>query len=166
MRLVDARSFKPWIIGYGNSQRRDDGIGPYVVGRLKKILKQQEGIAFRSLHQLEPELVEELQYATFIVFVDATVEELEGGWQWIEVEPNLREIPYLTHHCKPSYLLGLLRSLYHRCPKTWVVSVQADDLGFGGGLSPEAQSRAHKVVSALVNFAQGKMIDKHTMRHL
>jgi Ni,Fe-hydrogenase maturation factor len=27
--------FDFWIIGYGNPQRRDDGIGPYIVKRLK-----------------------------------------------------------------------------------------------------------------------------------
>ena len=38
MLPIKAKSFHSWIIGYGNPQRRDDGIGPYVINRLNNIL--------------------------------------------------------------------------------------------------------------------------------
>lgn len=145
-----------WIIGYGNTNRRDDGIGPYVVSRLNNILKHRKEIRLLALHQLGPDLVEELRHANLLILVDAATDEVEGGWQWVKVEPKLRDLPYLTHYLKPSFLLGLLQSIYHQCPQTWLVSVHGRDFGFGEGLSPEAKKRAHGVVTEIVQFIFGE----------
>jgi len=156
MPPVEVQQSTCWIIGYGNPQRRDDGIGPYVVAQLEEILKGQTGIAVRSFHQLAPELVEDLQDAKVLILVDATVEQLGGGWQWIRVEPDIRATHHLSHHCRPSHLLGLLQTIYHQCPKTWLVSVQGDDFGFGVGLTPGAEKRARKVVSEVAQHCAGR----------
>lgn len=147
MAPLESQQAACWIIGYGNPQRRDDGIGPYVVAHLKEILKGRKEIAVRSLHQLAPELVEDVQDAKVLILVDATVEELAGGRHWSRITPDIRATHYLSHHCKPSHFLGLLQMLYRRCPTTWLISVQGDDFGFGAGLTPEAETRAQKVVS-------------------
>ena len=141
-----------WIIGYGNPQRGDDGIGPYVVSRIEEILGGERGITLRTCHQLEPELVEELHDAQRIILVDATVHELEGGSQWMKVEPECEALPHITHHCKPSFLLGLLKLLYDACPEAWVVSVQGDDFGYCEGLTSMAQERAKRAVREIVHF--------------
>ena len=160
MPSIEAQSSPFWIIGYGNPQRRDDGIGPYVVSRLNGVLSQEK-IHVLSLHQLDPDVIEGLQYAKIVILVDATMEKVEGGWQWVRIQPELGVLPYATHHLKPSFLLGLLQSVYHRCPLTWLVSVQGNDFGFGEGLTPEAEKRAQIVVSEIVKFLLNKkVIDK------
>lgn len=156
MRAIEATSSQFWIIGYGNPQRRDDGIGPYVAGRVDKSLKHRKGIRILILHQLEPDLVEELRHASAIILVDAAINDLKGGWQWIKVEPELRDFHYLTHHFKPSFLLGLLQSLYQKCPQTWLISVQGDNFEFGEGLTPGAEKRAQRVVSEITKFILSK----------
>jgi hydrogenase maturation protease len=142
-----------WIIGYGNPQRRDDGLGPYVISQLQDLQVGRHTVHLLGLHQLGPELAEELRDAEEVVFVDATVEELDGGWEWREV--GLRNIAphYLTHHTTPSFLMGLLQSCYHRSPRAWMVSIQGEDFGLGDGLTPGAECRALEVVHALVRFA-------------
>ena len=152
--------FESWIIGYGNPQRRDDGIGPYIVGRLNKQLKQRADIRFRILHQLEPALVEDLRYADSIVLVDATTNRLRDGWECAEIKPESGRIPYTTHHFDPAFMLALLYSIYHRSPQTWLASVQGDDFGFGEGLTPEAEKRANKAVLEIVKLMATKEIDK------
>jgi hydrogenase maturation protease len=141
-----------WIIGYGNPQRRDDGIGPYVADRLNNVLKHKKEIRILSPHQLEPDLVEELRYARLLILVDAAMDKINGGWQWVKVNPELEDLPYLTHHFKPAFLLGILQALYHQFPQTWLVSVQGEDFEFGEGLTPQAKKRAHRVVSEIVRF--------------
>jgi hydrogenase maturation protease len=153
-------SASTWIIGYGNPHRRDDGIGPYVVEQLSRDLGRETGIALRSLHQLDPVLAEELQGAEVVILVDATVKPLERGLLWTRVQPEQQVSPYGMHHLKPSMLAGLLESLYQRSPTTWLVSVEGNDFGFGEGLSLEAQEKAERASSEIVQFCLREFIDK------
>jgi hydrogenase maturation protease len=149
-----------WIIGYGNSHRRDDGIGPYVIQQLSHQLENAGKITLGSFQQLEPVLVDELQEAELVILVDATVENLEQGLRWTRVQPERNVSPWETHHLKPSMLLGLLEALYGRSPSTWLVSVQGGDFGFGEGLSLAAQEKAERASSEIVEFCLRENIDK------
>jgi len=149
-----------WIIGYGNPHRRDDGIGPYVIQQLSHQLEKEEKITLSSFHQLEPVLLEELQEAEVVILVDATVEDLEQGLRWTRVQPERNVSPCGTHHLKPSMLLGLLEAVYGRSPSTWLVSVQGGDFGFGEGLSLEAQEKAERASSEILDFCLRENIDK------
>jgi len=149
---VEQASSQVLVVGYGNIHRRDDGIGPWVVNWVGHVLQHRKEIRTLSLHQLDADLIEELRDIDLLILVDASVEEIEGGWRWMKVEPEFGDLPYLTHHVKPSFLLGLLQSIYHRCPQTWLVSVHGQDFGFGEMLSQEAEERACGVVSEIVRF--------------
>jgi len=149
-----------WIIGYGNPHRKDDGIGPYVVEQLSADLGKGTEIALRSLHQLDPVLAEELQGAEVLILVDATVEPLERGLRWTRVQPKQDLSAWDTHHLRPEGLAGLLESLYQRSPAMWLVSVEGKDFGFGEGLSLEAQEKAERASSEIVQFCWRECIDK------
>jgi len=149
---LETKQSPVWIIGYGNPQRRDDGIGPYAVTKLREILNHKEGIHFYALHQLEPDLAFELRDATLIIFVDAAMNELRGGWEWTRVEPELRSLSYLTHHINPAFLVGLLQSLYNENPEAWMISVQGEDFDIGEGLTKEVEDRVFEVVAEIVKF--------------
>ena len=151
-------SHTSWIIGYGNPQRRDDGIGPFVVDRLKGVLKHKKEVGLLALHQLAADVVEELYEADRILFVDATVENLEGGRAWSRIYPETQLLPYLTHHIHPSYLLGLIQDLYHRSPPAWLVSIQGHDFGFGEGLSTVAEKSAEDVNGEILQFIGEKRL--------
>ncbi|MBF0497538.1 MAG: hydrogenase maturation protease [Deltaproteobacteria bacterium] len=139
------------IVGYGNPQRRDDGLGPYVVAQVRQTLKETDRVHFFDCHQLTPELVEDLQEADLVILVDATVDHLETGWQRKRVMPDCFQAPPLmTHSVSPRFLLGLLGLLYRRYPPAWLVSIQGDNFGFGEGLSSAAKTRAHRAVSDLI----------------
>ena len=149
-----------WIIGYGNPHRKDDGIGPYVVEKLSGDLGEGTGVTLRSLHQLDPVLAEETQGAEVLILVDATVEPLERGWRWTRIEPKQDFSACDTHHLRPEGLAGLLEALYQRSPAMWVVSVEGRDFGFGEGLSLEAQEKAERASSEIVQFCCREFIDK------
>lgn len=154
MDRMPTLSFPVRIIGYGNPQCRDDGIGAYVVAKLDammgEMLENRGDIQTVAVHQLGPELVEELKSASSILFVDASMQPIKGGWQWTRVAPESRHLHHLLHHFNPGLLLGLLGSIYHHNPETWMVSIEGDDFDFGEGLTPEAENRACKVVAEIV----------------
>jgi len=140
------------IVGYGNRHRRDDGLGPRVVAMLDEALEVKERVRLLTRHQLEPDLVEELQKAGLIILVDASAEPLPGGWSWTEIDPQPGAWPHLTHTFGPGFLIGLVDLLYQRRPPAWLVSIQGDDFSFGEGLSPGAEGRASQVAAALAEF--------------
>lgn len=154
MPHIDNKSFPIWIIGYGNQQRRDDGIGPYIIARLDQILRGKQGIRTLAVHQLGPELLPELRDAALIIFVDAAMNEFKGGWQWARVEPEHGNLPCLSHHFHPGFLLGLLQSLYDKSPEAWMISVQGDNFDIGEGLTEEVENRASGVVAEIISFVR------------
>ena len=145
-----------WIIGYGNPHRRDDGIGGRIVQKLNRILKERGKVTIRASHQLDPALIDELQSADRIILVDATVDELQEGWRCVRVHPESGRLPFSMHHFRPPLLLGLLQSLYHRCPETWLFTVQGSDFGYGKGLSREAEERVEKASKAIAAFVSAQ----------
>lgn len=145
-----------WIIGYGNWQRQDDGIGPYVIGCLRPLLKNQEKIRTWVCTQLDLGLVDKLKTAQVIIFVDATIDTLRQGWRCEKVGAEFEEMPYLTHSVKPSILLGFLNSVYNRSPLVYSVAVQGKDFGFGEVLTQEAEQRAKRVASEIILYLEGK----------
>jgi hydrogenase maturation protease len=152
--------FDFWIIGYGNPQRRDDGIGPYIVQRLQPLLGHRSDVHLRVLHQLEPDVIDALKNAHTILFVDATVEELAGGRHWAEIQPEFKAMPCLIHQVTPSFILGLLQCFYRRNPTAWMVSVEGNDFSFGSGLSSGAKKRAEQVIGEIAEFILTEVPEK------
>ncbi len=139
------------VIGYGNSDRSDDGLGPYVVQELKTRLADLPAISFISAQQLAPELAEDLAGADEVVLIDATVEKLPSGIRWTTVEPSVEPPFYLTHSLSPGFLVNLIEWLYQSRPKVRMLSIQGDCFDHGSGLSPGAERRARKAVRDLMD---------------
>jgi hydrogenase maturation protease len=149
MGLSEASSSEYWIIGYGNVQRRDDGIGPYIVGRLRPIFANRRDVHLRVSHQLEPDLIEPLKNANTILFVDAAIHRGVAGRRWMVIQPELKTMPCLGHLVSPAFILGWLQCLYHRCPTAWLVTIEGYDFSFGSSLSPMAQKRAEQAIGEI-----------------
>ena len=141
-----------WIVGYGNRQRRDDGVGPYVVEKLRAVLSQKKRVCLLTLSQLSADLVGDLHQADRILFIDASINELKDGRKWCKLNPEMQALPYLTHHIRPAFLLGLMQTLYGRRACAWLISIHGSDFGFGEGLSPEAARAADRVVLDILAF--------------
>ena len=144
----NAETVNLWIIGFGNPHRRDDGIGPHVTDRLKRRFDGAEGVNIVSLHQLGPELAEDLRAATGVIFIDAAQGPLPGGCSWSEVRP-VSDMRRIVHSLTANALLGLTQLIYDRCPPAWMVSVQGSDFGFGEGLSRAAAESANRVTGEI-----------------
>lgn len=138
------------IVGFGNRQRRDDGIGPFIVERLKAMNTMPEKLRFMVAPQLTLDLVDDLRSADAIFFVDATISPLEKGWRFEKIVAESRMSHFQTHHLSPAFLMGLLETLFNRKPMSMLVSVQGEDFGFDEGVTTLARKRADEAVSQIV----------------
>lgn len=140
------------IVGYGNRERRDDGVGPWVVEGLRNQALPSDRVRLLVRPQLDPDLLDELSQADTAILVDASVERLEGGISWTRVDPAKGQAPFLTHSLEPAYLLGLMALMHPRLPATWLVSIQGEEFGYGQGLSRPTEERARQVIADLVKI--------------
>jgi hydrogenase maturation protease len=120
------------VIGYGNTLRGDDGVGPAVAALVGARVP-----AIRSLvvPMLTPELAPLLAQARVVVFVDARVGGEPGRVRVANVEPGGGPGPF-GHLLSAEALLGLARALYASSAEAFQVSVDAVSLHPGAPMSP------------------------------
>ncbi len=123
------------VIGYGNTLRRDDGVGVYLAEALTA--RGWSGVEVIACHQLAPELAEPISRAAAVVFADAGTGLRQVRMQ--RVRP-LTGGTVFAHECSPGVLLGLAQALFGRRPPGWLLTLPAEDFGLGEGLSPLART--------------------------
>jgi hydrogenase maturation protease len=144
-RLPGARD-KIVVIGYGNSLRTDDGVGPRVATAVA--LWELPGLVSIAVHQLTPELVELLALAELAIFVDA---RLASSRETVEILPLefSAERGIYGHDCDPRSLLALARAMHGRTPRSWLVTVPATNFSLGEGLSRTASHGAEQALERI-----------------
>ncbi|AFY66411.1 hydrogenase maturation protease [Geitlerinema sp. PCC 7407] len=118
------------IIGFGNTLRGDDGVGPQVAEAIAQW--QLANVRSRSVHQLTPELAAEIAQAQTVIFVDATVQGETVQWRAIAAGA---EAPCTAHYADPRSLLVISQILYGRSPQAYELLIPAVDFSFGETLS-------------------------------
>ncbi len=144
------------VIGYGNELRGDDAIGPRIINAIEDW--QVPTVQTKILHQLTPELAEELARSEWVIFVDACqfngphnvqVRPLEA----IGCETSGSSVPALGHTCDPQSLLALAQSTYGHRPHAWSIEVPAEDFSMGEHLSATAEegiAEALEIIQTLI----------------
>jgi hydrogenase maturation protein HypF len=138
------------VLGYGNTLRGDDGVGPFVARTLATLGRSE--IDARESHQLTPEMSECLARAERVVFVDAAADRPPGTLDVRPLEPS-EPGSAASHFCRPEFLLGLARLLHGRCPPAWLLTIGASTFDQLDRLSPEAEAAARKAVEWIVHLA-------------
>ena len=148
----DSRMKRLLIIGYGNSLRGDDGIGPAVVDEL-----QRSPIAARAellqRHQLGPELAEQVAAADAVIFVDASAVGTPGQVRTRKLQAPEVATGDLTHHVSPELLLATARGLYGRAPNAVLVTICGESFEMGAQMSDIARTAVRESVPILDSLA-------------
>lgn len=129
---------KTLVIGYGNTLRGDDGVGPVVTQQIA--LWALPHVQTRAVHQLTPELSEEIAQAEVVCFVDAWIQPSDKAPAFGKIEqlyPQSLETQ-LNHAWSPRLLLYLAKSLYGRVPTAYHLLIPAMQFDYGEVLSPLA----------------------------
>ena len=139
------------VIGFGNIDRADDGVAFSVINALRRRLGQKPlledetgleelGVQVDSvfLSQLTPELLETVAGYRQVIFVDAHVYENVDALHCEPVSPEYTPSTF-THHLTPAAFLALLKTLYHREPAGYLVSIRGHDFDFHRDHSAETE---------------------------
>ncbi|PPT05411.1 NADH-reducing hydrogenase maturation factor [Geitlerinema sp. FC II] len=130
------------VIGYGNSLRGDDGIGRAIAEQVASW--NLPHVRSLSLHQLTPELAEELSRVDRAVFIDACIDGDSVRIEPISADKNSQ---VLGHSLTPRSLLGMAQWLYDRAPEAWLISVPGETFEFSDRLSPTAEGYVTEVLA-------------------
>lgn len=125
------------VIAIGNRMRRDDG----AAHRVLELLGGRKDLKTRAVLQLTPEIAEELQPHSVVVFVDADV---MAGKVRIEAVNSLPSHSPLTHVSRPAEIVALARALFDFTGEAYTCHVPASDLSAGEGLSHQTERFARE----------------------
>lgn len=139
------------VIGYGNTLRRDDGVGPRVAERIHAL--DLPGVETLAAGLLTPELADPISRAAKVVFVDASIDQAR--------EVQMRPLPpaessqIMAHAADPRTMLALARDVYGHAPEGFILTIPAEDLGIGEELTAAARQGADEAVDLLRQLAAG-----------
>jgi len=144
------------IIGYGNADRQDDGVGWHVLKKLGEkmgyailddpgapIEIEDERVDLLYILQIFPELAETLSHYNRVCFVDAHTADIQAEIAWSELSPAYEKSP-LTHHMSPKTVLSITATIYGHTPEAILVSIRGYSFQFERELSPKTALLADK----------------------
>jgi hydrogenase maturation protease len=145
------------VIGYGNALRGDDGAGPAVARSIESL--HLPGVRTQALHQLTPELAEDISVARAVIFVDARQAPEARAVEVLPLEPATQP-EIRAHTSNPGAVLALAKTLYGRCPPTWLITIPAADFELGERFSSvtaravaDAVQKVRKLCATLDEYA-------------
>jgi hydrogenase maturation protease len=152
------------VLGYGNTLRRDDGVGVRVA-ELMADDPRFAGVEVQTAYQLTPEVSLDIAAASLVVFVDADVRALPG---FIEVHElgttdalaaGLAErhrgrvdAGASSHHVGADEVLALARELVGAEPRAFALGIGVADLELGEGLSPPVEAALPRVLDVVARL--------------
>jgi hydrogenase maturation protease len=125
----------PLIVGYGNTLRGDDAVGPQLATTLGGI----------AVHQLLPELAERLSTEDRVIFIDARTDLAPGDVQTMPVESDSAS----THWCSPAWLLHLAQEVYGKSPDAILIGIGVESFELGAPLTAAAQRGLEKALAQI-----------------
>ena len=123
------------VIGYGNTLRGDDGVGPRVAEAVGEL--NLPGVHTLICPLLTPELADPISRVGKVIFVDAAVDAPKTV-QWRKLEPN-ESSQIMAHAADPRTMLAIARDVFGHVPEAWWLTIPAVEMGFSEELTPVAQ---------------------------
>lgn len=139
------------VIGYGNTLRGDDGLGPYIAEGLQGV----GGVDIRIMvfPQLDLILASQMGEADFVIFVDARVDDNEELVKIERIEPAAGSIDQLTSHTMTiPALLRIAFDWYGAAPKCYAVMPKGYDFSIGETISDRGLVAATHARSKIIEI--------------
>ncbi|NNM87196.1 MAG: hydrogenase maturation protease [Phycisphaerae bacterium] len=147
---LEPASIDTLLIGYGNTLRTDDGVGPVVVDLIRHSPGQAlaAGVVCRSELQLTPELAAIVARAGRVIFIDASVALPVGRVSVTRIAAQSMAA-CLGHQFSPPQILELARLAFGAVPRAWIVGVGVKSLAIGQGLTTSVAATARRLARHL-----------------
>jgi hydrogenase maturation protease len=140
------------VLAIGNTLRGDDGVAAHVAD----LLGTRAGVEVRRVHQLTPELAEEMAHATAVVFVDANPGVTEARLERLVPAPQRSP---LTHNVSPGELVLVAEQLYGFQGAAYLCHVPAENFAEGDSLSEVAKAGARAAAQCVLALLVDGMDD-------
>jgi len=143
------------VIGYGNTLRRDDGVGVRAA-ELLAADPRLAGVEVQPRYQLTPEMALDIGACSLVIFIDADLRGLPGSIEVHPVDPavaprsdaDARAQPGASsHHVGGGELVALAGELTGHSPDAVQVGIGIADTEFGEMLTPAVEAALPKVVA-------------------
>ncbi len=146
------------IYGYGNPGRQDDGVGNIFVEEMEKWVTKNkiDNISFDSNYQLNIEDADTISEKDIVVFVDATIEDIEDFYI-DKVNASEAKVEFTMHAVSPAFVLNLCNDIYNKYPETYLVHIKGYEWEFGEGLTDKAQNNLNKAIDFVKNKILGDL---------
>ena len=128
------------VVGYGNTLRGDDGVGPRVAEAVGEL--NLPGIRTLVCPLLTPELADPVSRARKVIFVDAAVDAPKEA-QWRKLEPN-----------ESSQIMAHAADVFGHAPEAWWLTIPAVEMEFSEQLTPAAQRGMAEAVEKIRAFCR------------
>ena len=139
---------KVLIIGYGNTLRGDDAAG---VKAAELISMRHPEITCVVMHQLVPELSEQITECDTVFFIDAQQGITQPTVRLMK--PGMEADQPHTHFISPESLLSLSQQLYQRTPsKAYIIGIPATEFEFSETLSAQTENAVHECVTVVEKY--------------
>ncbi|MGK7897404.1 MAG: hydrogenase maturation protease [Xenococcus sp. (in: cyanobacteria)] len=145
------------VIGYGNSLRSDDGAGQIVANTIAEW--ELSGVKSLAVHQLTPELAENISQVDTVIFVDAVVTD-SANPESVQIQ-KIKAADHnnsLGHNCDPRSLIAMTQILYGKVVTAYWVLIPAVNFDFGEQFScvtKRAIDIALKQVKKIIDIKNG-----------
>jgi hydrogenase maturation protease len=143
---------KVLVIGYGNTLRGDDAAG---IKAAELISQHHPEIECVFVHQLVPELAEQIAEYDVVFFIDAQKDIIQSNVRLIT--PSIEADQPRTHFISPESLLALSQQLYQCLPtKTYVAGIPASQFEFSEELSPQTDRAVYECVAIVEKYLSNR----------
>jgi hydrogenase maturation protease len=136
------------VIGYGNTLRSDDGAGQIVADRVATW--KLPNLRSLAVHQLTPELAEDLANSDIVIFVDAVILSKQNS-EKLEIKTLECDRIYSNsgHIENPRSLLYLSKIVYKKSPLAYWILIPAINFDFGEEISSLTQQGITQALLAI-----------------
>jgi len=143
---------RPLVIAYGNRLRGDDAVGWVVADALRDDVRM-DLVDVVAVHQLTPDLANEVTKASRVVFVDARLDGAVAPGV-IAVDDVLPELVAgsMTHDVGAGTILSLAEALYGVHPPAVAVTVAIKSVEPGADLSGAVSASVSQLVDTVVRL--------------
>jgi hydrogenase maturation protease len=140
------------LLAIGNNGREDDGLGWAFSEWLEQHGRFAGEIEWR--YQLQIEDAELISHYDRVIFVDASKEQLPGGFAWWPEKPA-NEVAFSTHALSPGTVLRLAADIYGARPEAWTLAISGECWELRIGLSEQGTANLARVKENLLAASTG-----------
>lgn len=133
---------KTILIGIGNDGRADDALGWLFADQFA----DNSALEVTYRYQLQIEDAELISQYDCVVFVDASLQEMETGFNVQKCRP-VAAVHFSTHQIDPGTILWLAREIYQAATVGYVLAIQGYEWELHQGLSTAAAQNFEKAIA-------------------